>query len=149
MDLQIIRTLHPPEVYLKQLADLALRLGRASNVTELKRRVEELPREDRLLLAIEGDQLLGYAHLRVAHEFLLDQSAEIIAIVVHPDHRRRGIGRRLVSAAESWARQSGRARLVMRIDVTETPAHGFYAALGYEQSKTLLEFERPLNRHAV
>lgn len=144
MEMQIIRTRHPPEVYIQQLAALLEASGIASQPADIRRRVCDMPRGDRLLLAVEGDQLIGYAHLRVAHELLSDESAEMIAIIVHPEHRRKGIGRRLVSAAESWARQSGRARLVMRIDVTETPAHAFYAALGYEQSKTLLEFVRPL-----
>ena len=145
MELQIIRTRHPPEVYIQQLEDLLQTSGFLSQPGDLRKRIGEMPHGDRLLLAVEGDKLVGYAHLRVAHELLFDESAEIITIIVHPEHRRKGIGRRLVSAAESWARQSGRGRLVMRINVTETPAHAFYVALGYEQSKTLLEFVRPLD----
>ncbi len=142
--LQIIRTRHPPEAYLVQLADLHEAIGFPVRVATLRRRLEELPREDRLLLAVEGDQLVGYAHLRVAHDLINDETAEVVAIAVQPHHRRRGVGRHLITAAETWARQSGRARLLLRTDVVRSEAHAFYVAMGYQQEATTLEFVRDL-----
>jgi len=145
MELQIIRTRHPPEAYIAQLADLLSASGLSASPEDLHRRLDLLPRGDRLLMAVVGDHLLGYAHIRVSHDLLHEETAEILAIVVHPQHRRQGIGRRLIAAAETWARQSGRARLVMRTDVTEAPAHAFYVAMGYQRAGTLLEFVRHLS----
>lgn len=144
MNLQIVRTLHPPEVYLPALGRLNEQLGYPGAADEIKRRLELLPREDRLLLAIDGDSLVGYAHLRVAHDLITEQSAEVVAIVVDPTFRRRGVGRRLITAAEAWATESGRSRLVLRTNVVSTPAHAFYVAMGYEQAETSLVFIRSL-----
>jgi GNAT superfamily N-acetyltransferase len=95
-------------------------------------------------LAVEGEQLIGYAHLRIGIDLAHEETAELMSIIVRPSHRRKGIGRRLVAAAETWAEQSGRARLLMRTEVIRTAAHAFFVALGYRETGTNVEFERDL-----
>ncbi|MGH6915344.1 MAG: GNAT family N-acetyltransferase [Geminicoccales bacterium] len=53
-------------------------------------------------------------------------------LFVHPEMARRGIGRRLVTAAESLARSAGRVELVVWSSVN---AVAFYAALGYRRER--------------
>lgn len=146
MTLQIIRTRHPPEPHLAQLPDLLSEVGFQTSIAELHSRIEALPRHDRILFALDGDRLIAFAHLRISHDLLTDETAEVASIVVRSSHRRRGVGRRLIAAAEAWARESGRARLLLRTDVVRTDAHAFYVAQGYEQSATMLEFIRDLER---
>ena len=145
MELQILRTRHPPEIYLTQLTALLDRELPYSDVEQVSQRIEELPKDDRLLLAVLGETLLGFAHLRIAHSLAYNPSAEVVSIIVREQNRRQGIGRRLVAAAETWARQSGRAYLLLHTDVTRTPAHAFYTALGYQKSSTSVEFVRDLD----
>jgi len=144
MDLQIIRTLHPPEPLVRQIAALNRELEFDASIEDTQRRLQALPREDRLLLAVDGETLLGYAHIRITRDLLSEESAEVVAIAVEPAHRRTGVGRRLVSAAEIWARESGRSRLILRTNVVITEAHAFFVALGYEQAETSLVFVRDL-----
>lgn len=144
MNLQIVRTLHPPEIYLAQLARLNEQMGFHATANDIRHRLGLLPRQDRLLLATDDDALIGYAHLRVAHDLIAAESAEVVAIVVDPSYRRRGVGRRLITAAEAWATESGRSRLVLRTNVVSTAAHAFYVAMGYEQAETSLVFIRSL-----
>jgi GNAT superfamily N-acetyltransferase len=146
LNLQIIRTRHPPEPYIAQLASLQTEIGIPVSAEDVRRRMDSLPREDRLLLAVGGDTLLGYAHLRVTHDLLTEETAEVVAIAVAKSQRRQGVGRRLVAASETWALESGRARLLLRTDVVRTDAHAFFLALGYEESATTLEFVRDLER---
>lgn len=146
LNLQIVRTRHPPEPYIAQLASLQTEVGLPVRPDEIRRRLESLPREDRLLLAVAGEKLLGYAHLRVTHDLLNEETAEVVALVVAKAHRRQGVGRRLIAASETWALESGRARLLLRTDVVRTDAHAFFIALGYEESSTTLEFIRDLER---
>jgi GNAT superfamily N-acetyltransferase len=141
---QIIRTPHPPDALLAQIAELLEGEGYTGEAASIARRLELLPREDRILMALEAELLLGYAHLRITRDLAADETAEIVSIVVRPDHRRRGIGRMLVAAAETWARQAGRARLLLRTDVVRTPAHAFYVALGYQKAATTIDFVRDL-----
>jgi len=146
MTLQIIRTRHPPEPHLEQIPELLEEVGVKATLADIHRRVEALPRQDRILLALDGEHLIGFAHLRISQDLLTDETAEVASIVVRGSHRRQGVGRRLIAAAEAWARESGRARLLLRTDVVRTDAHAFYVARGYEQASTMLEFVRDLAR---
>jgi GNAT superfamily N-acetyltransferase len=146
INLQIIRTRHPPEPHIAQIAALQREAGVAVTPDDVRRRLDSLPREDRLLMALSGESLLGYAHLRVTSDLSNEETAEVVAIVVARAFRRQGVGRRLIAASETWALESGRARLLLRTDVVRTDAHAFFLALGYEESSTTLEFVRDLER---
>ena len=50
---------------------------------------------------------------------------------VHPDHRRRGYGQRLVAAAESYLNQSGCPKVNLQIRRTNQEVIDFYQRLGY------------------
>ncbi len=144
MELQILRTHHPPEIYLNQVVELLRAEGVKVDEVQVSKRIQELPKEDRLLMAVRGEMLLGYAHLRISRSLSRRPAAEVVAIIVRPDSRRQGIGRRLIAAAETWARQAGRAHLLLHTEVIRTEAHAFFSALGYEKSATSIEFQRDL-----
>lgn len=144
MELQIVRTRHPPEAYLGPLSELLHQAVPALSVPDVRRRLDRLPDSDRLFLALDSESLIGYAQLRVSHDLLEEDTVELLSIIVAPDMRRKGIGTRLITAAETWALQSGRARLRLRAEVTRTDALAFFAALGYEQSATSQEYVRDL-----
>lgn len=144
MTIQIIRTPHPPEPLQAQIAELLAAEGAAGDSASIAQRLSRLPREDRILMALEGERLLGFAHLRIMRGLAAEETAEVVAIIVRREWRRRGVGRMLVAAAETWARQSGRARLLLRTDVVRTAAHAFYVALGYQESATTIDFVRDL-----
>ena len=143
-NLQIIRTRNPPAIFLEQIALLQTEAGYSATASEVRRRLDALPRNDRLLLAVDGEKLLGFAHLRVTSDLINQDTAEVVMIIVRQSHRRRNIGRRLINAAETWARESGHARLLLRTEVIRTAAHAFFVALGYEETSTTLEFIREL-----
>lgn len=143
-DLQIIRTRHPPEAYLQPLADLLQEAAAGLNVDDVRRRLGRSPESDRLFLALESEALIGYAQLRVRHDLLEEDTVELLSIVVAPSKRRLGVGTLLMTAAETWAQQAGRARLRVRADVVRTEALAFFAALGYAEASTCQEFTRDL-----
>jgi GNAT superfamily N-acetyltransferase len=140
LNLQIIRTRHPPLLYLEQVALLHTETGASVTGSEIRLLLEELPSKDRLLLAVDGETLLGYAHLRAARDLINKEMAEIVTVVVRQSHRRRNIGRRLVNAAETWARESGFKRLRFRVSDKNQEAHLFLNALGYEHTSSNDEF---------
>lgn len=56
-------------------------------------------------------------------------------MVVEAGARRAGVGRRLLRAAERWARGRGARRLQLLADVENAPALAFYRRMGWEGTK--------------
>lgn len=85
------------------------------------------PARARAWVAVAPDgQLAGFA---LAHR--LDDAAHLRELDVHPDHARRGLGRRLIDAVAAWARGDG-LRAVTLTTFREIPWNGpYYARLGF------------------
>ncbi len=58
--------------------------------------------------------------------------ARIIALSVDAEHRRTGVGRRLMAAVECWALAHGCVDVEVTSLRSRDAAHRFYTALGYE-----------------
>jgi RimJ/RimL family protein N-acetyltransferase len=58
--------------------------------------------------------------------------ARVVALSVDSAHRRAGVGRRLMAAVEAWAAARGCVDVEVTSRRSRDGAHGFYAALGYE-----------------
>ena len=54
-------------------------------------------------------------------------------LAVSPDHRRAGLGRALMAAAEAWLRSRGAPKIQLMVRTTNADALGFYEALGLER----------------
>ena len=63
-------------------------------------------------------------------------------LYISPAWRRRGVGRALLAAAETWFRERGATRIMLVSGVHRPEAHAFYRACGYEH--TGLRFVRHL-----
>ena len=53
-------------------------------------------------------------------------------LAVHQDHRRRGYGTRLVSAAEAWLRHHGAPKVQLMVRSENAGGLNFYQGRGYE-----------------
>ena len=56
-----------------------------------------------------------------------------VGLMVARDERRRGVGRALMEAAESWARENRVAKLELHVFPHNTPAIALYEKLGYRR----------------
>jgi ribosomal protein S18 acetylase RimI-like enzyme len=91
-------------------------------------------REGTVLIAQEGEELLGVGVLR-----LHAGEAEILSLVTDPNHRHRGVGRQLVLEMSKRARQAGCTRLRVRISRTDDGIVGFFRGLGFEDTHLALD----------
>jgi len=91
-----------------------------------------------------ADEIVGWIHVLVAEYVESDAAAVIGGLVVDRSHRRSGVGRVLVDAAEAWARQQGCAVVRLWSSSTRTEAHRFYEGLGYTNIKTQYSFAKSL-----
>ncbi|KQO63717.1 GNAT family N-acetyltransferase [Curtobacterium sp. Leaf261] len=80
-----------------------------------------------VLIARDGEERIGcVALLRVG-----EGVAELAKMAVAPEHRGRGIGRRLITAAIDLARESGVRRLVLESNSSLVPAVRMYESVGF------------------
>ena len=63
---------------------------------------------------------------------------------VAPEIRRQGVGRRLVEAAEQWARSRGCTEMGSDAELSNTPSHRAHAALGYGEVERVVSFAKRL-----
>jgi len=89
------------------------------------------------VLVADASVCVGVAvvHLHEAPEvpvFVRRKRTVIDRIVIHPDWRRRGIGRKLYEGCEAWAKEHHTDWIELNVYEFNEPAQRFYAALGFE-----------------
>jgi ribosomal protein S18 acetylase RimI-like enzyme len=78
----------------------------------------------------EQDEVIGLIVGDEGDNALLPNCGEIGALYVHPEYQGRGVGRRLLQAAVRFFTAQGITALMIGCLNTNTPAAGFYAAMG-------------------
>ena len=90
--------------------------------------LKEAQRHGRLWVALADDVPVGFAHVAVIEPTV----AHLEEIDVHPDHGRRGLGRRLVMAVCAWAATAGYREVTLTTFRDLLWNMPFYARLGFE-----------------
>ncbi len=128
------------------LVGLIGELGYPSSLASVQQRLGAiLEREEHaLFVAQDGNRLAGWVHVQEFHSLASERCALISGLVVHEHARRSGIGRGLVECAEGWARERGLRSLRLRARESRTGAHAFYGRLGFQPSKTQVQFRKEL-----
>lgn len=80
------------------------------------------------LVALEGERVAGY----VGSQTVLDET-DMMNIAVHPDFRRRGLARELISALIAALQEKGSRCLTLEVRVSNTPARSLYEKMGFQQ----------------
>lgn len=86
--------------------------------------------ERRLLVARVGGRILGTVQLALAPQPNQPHRAEVTKLLVHPDGRRQGLARALMTRLEEVARGEGR-RLLILDTVEGSAAERLYRSLGW------------------
>lgn len=86
-----------------------------------------------VIVAEVGDQLTGFASLRVTDSLDPAPYAELTDLFVESESRRLGVASRLVKYVEGIARERGASHLVVLTGQRNTEAQAFYRSAGYEE----------------
>ena len=128
--------------YLEHLADVADRAARTT-----------------VLVAMAGETVIGSATLELEDRVepqhagpLRSGEAHIRMVGVHPDHRRRGVARRLVAECIAIASRRGKRVLTLDTGPSMSAAQALYDSLGFRRGPTreveegffLVSYELPL-----
>jgi GNAT superfamily N-acetyltransferase len=80
----------------------------------------------------EGDQVIGNLSL-IPHYFKNIRMVLIANVAVHPDYRRRGIGRALTQAALEQIERRGHAETWLQVDEENPAAVNLYRGMGFSE----------------
>ena len=121
----------------KDLAELMSELGYPCDPGDLHRRIESLANDPAVLLTVaehEG-KVVGVVTGHILNAIHRSGPvAMLTALVVLERARGLGIGKRLVSHVERWARDHGASAISLTSALRRSAAHEFYRRLGYEQT---------------
>lgn len=81
------------------------------------------------LTALEEDTVVGY----IGSQSVLGES-DMMNVAVHPDHRRRGIARKLIEELVEALKQRGNHSLTLEVRASNTPAIALYEKLGFQEA---------------
>ena len=87
---------------------------------------------DQVLVATHGEVLIGCIACHVLEPLhTRGRLGRITALVIDSSHQRRGVGGRLVAAAQAFFTARGCARIEVASADQRTAAHAFYLAQGF------------------
>ena len=95
-----------------------------------------------LLVAEDGDRVVGFVHAHNHNPVYAPPMKSIVAIAIDPEYRRLGLGQKLVHAVEDWARETGAHGVRVNSGQAQDEALHFYKNLGYEYIKTQYNFRK-------
>ena len=102
---------------------------------------EALLARDLLLVATQGDAVLGFAWVIITRA--LDRAAYLRLLLVAETHQSRGLGAALLARAERQAHAARCRHLVLLVTRTNRRARSFYERHGYAHVGDLAGFVRP------
>ena len=103
----------------------------------------DVQRADPVFVATDKDNVAGLLALHIARWLQLEKPiARITALVVQGKYQRRGIGRRLLAHAESFAQSAGCGTLELTTAAERDEAQAFYREFGFEH--TSIRFKKAL-----
>jgi aminoglycoside 6'-N-acetyltransferase I len=71
-------------------------------------------------------------------------AAFLEGIWIEPEHRRRGVARALLAAAEAWARERGLSHLASDALLDNEASHAWHRAAGFAEEVRLVAFSKKL-----
>lgn len=89
--------------------------------------------------AVLGDSLVGACALRVVRDPLDPAPCGIVNnLIVHPDHRGKGLGTMLLRAMENTARAQGVRTCLLNVELADARTMRFYERMGFRSVATLM-----------
>jgi len=85
-----------------------------------------------VLVAVRGDEIIGRLSIARDPQEACAHVADV-GLMVAREHRRRGVGRALLSAAERWARGVGVTKLELHVFPYNAAAIRLYEQAGYDR----------------
>ena len=93
--------------------------------------VDMIPHNYKQIAVFEGDVCVGLSGLWSGTKLWSGKYLEIDNFIVHPDHRKKGIGKMLTDYVDALAKKTGCTMIVLDAFTGNFTAHRFYYNQGY------------------
>ena len=124
----------PADQQLPQVAELACQLWPSHSREELHATLQDAISDGgAVLLALEGERPVGFAQCALRRDY-------VEGSFVLPEHRRRGIARRLVDACQSWAQLQGCKEFASDCELDNLESQRFHQACGFAEVNRIVCF---------
>ena len=135
----------PADQQLPQAAELACQLWPSHSREELHATLQDAISDGgAVLLALEGGEAGRICPVRAAARLCGGSSTRPVGylegIFVLPEHRRRGIARRLVDACQSWAQLQGCKEFASDCELDNLESQRFHQACGFAEVNRIVCF---------
>ena len=80
------------------------------------------------LVALEGENVIGYVGSQTVMGW-----TDMMNVAVHPDHRRRGVGKALIEELIRQLQAQGSENLTLEVRASNENARALYALLGFAE----------------
>lgn len=98
-----------------------------------------------VFVALDDDsKVCGLIHVELYDVLYFERMINILGLAVSGTHRRRGIGKMLLCAAENWGKEHGAEYMRINSDETRKGAHEFYRQQGCDKEKMQVRFLKKL-----
>lgn len=92
--------------------------------------LEQIEKHRLMFVALAGEEVIGWCDITPESRQILSHRGEL-GMAVHPDHRRRGIGDRLIEVTVGAARQSGLDQVELTVRTDNHRAIALYLQKGF------------------
>ena len=93
--------------------------------------MEMIPHNYKQIAVFEGDVCVGLSGLWSGTKLWSGKYLEIDNFIVHPEHRKKGIGKMLTDYVDALAKETGCTMIVLDAFTGNYTAHRFYYNQGY------------------
>lgn len=98
--------------------------------------------KDKIFVASIEGKVVGYIHANDYDLIYFPHMKNIMGIAVDEKFKRQGIGRLLIDAIETWARNTNAVGIRLVSGTTRTGAHEFYRCCGFGGEKEQINFKK-------
>jgi len=129
----------------ERFATLLTEEGYPAGATDLAARIARYSTDESRVLAAEASgEVIGFVAFHILPRFETDERfARIVALVVDPGVRARGIGRQLMTEAERVAKEAGASFLEVTAGHHRPEARKLFESLGYDAGLAAYLRKRP------
>jgi GNAT superfamily N-acetyltransferase len=140
----VIRAMTPSDA--KAAAELSAELGYPVTPEVMEARLRQFASIERHAMFAAGwnGRVVGWIDVGIVHHLQSGSFGEIGGLIVARGYQGRGLGAKLVSAAEEWIRSQNITKVIVRSQIAREAAHAFYLRQNFSRLKTSAVFNKTL-----